>query len=577
MSQASQGPVRRGPPQRGAVGRSNPRRNVTTSNNNNNQSRRRQQRRPQGRRVTRPAPVTNFTTPWFVAASGSITPRSPAGVLMQAQMHPASFPETPYSRACHDFTQRVERRIQLQLRCTTATTTGCRIACVVINDPTWNDQEPTYDLVQSMVANGRGCEFTVTGTQTFQRNFHVETTTRLLSNAMSAGNTTGISCGVVVVYLLSPPIALAGDGAFNWSLQMQVVLDLHGPTAGFMEFAQSGNITPSPAVTSWSLVLTKDAAAQAIHSNWWNSHSGSAWLAGGCYIRFPSTQPTTEDVVTITGTPCLFAVYQCNAATRGWMNNDSKVDVVAYIVTWEEPSSSVQQWVGFRPGDLKYAQAQAVGHTGAIPHGKEMCARYQTLNNVKWSDIFALPATQGGLTHTWGNEDRVVISFTLVYSCKYTKPVYGSDRTVMNMAQWAEAQAALQGVVSALAASEPSTVEPVYDPDDDTCCSSEDEIPTVETPAFSPEDEADLGFRLAASCASSRSSDGSRQRRFSFGCEADLGPSPMELLASMILQRRSTRNSPVFGLRQVPPGSHLNQFQSMSGTNSENPVRSTRL
>lgn len=501
---------------------------------------------------------------------------------MQAQMHPASFPETPYSRACHDFTQRVERKIQLQLRCTTATTTGCRIACVVINDPTWNDQEPTYELVQSMVANGRGCEFTVTGTQTFQRNFHVETTTRLLSNAMSGGNTTGISCGVVVVFLLSPPVALAGDGTFNWSLQMQVVLDLHGPTAGFMEFAQSGNVVPSPAVTSWSLTLTKAAADANIPENWWNSHTASAWLAGGCYIRFPAAQPTTEDTITFTGTPCLYAVYQCNAATRGWMNNDSQVGVVGYIVTWEEPSSSVQQWVGFRPGDLKYARAQAVGHTGAIPHGKEMCARYQTLNNTKWIDIFALPTTNGGLTHTWGNEDRVVISFTMVYSCKYTKPVYTADKTVMNMAQWAEAQAALQGAVARMALDpEPAVV------DFDDCASSDDDFAPQEGTGAHPtspspfpgelEDQADLGFRLAASCASSRSSDGSRQRRFSLGCEADLGPSPLELLASMILQRRSTQNSPVFGLRQEAPDSHSSQSESMSGPSSVRSVRSTRL
>lgn len=538
----------RQPSNTAAVGRG--RRNVTSNNNNNNNRQRARTRGPRrqgavrqqarwqnprarGRTVTTPSSSTYYNTPWFLAASGEIPSNAEAGPLYQMQLHPTNFPDTPYARVCSDYLMRVERRVEVQLRCTTATTTGTRLGMVVINDPTWYNQEPTREIVLSLIGNRMGSEYTVTSSTTQQRNFTVKTTTARLSNAPAQSNQTGVSTGVVVLYCLDPPIAITGEGHLRWDLMLRFNLELITPCAGFGNFVTGGSTpspgptppspTPQPSQGTFSLLLQADDIDLVIEAGvWLNDHQADAPLNGGWYLRLPSTRPSnvlTSPRIALVGNPYSYAVYTCNVVAYG-QNNRKEGHPIKYWVLWRDTLSSVNQFVGFMSSDYAYALNMANCVEGAIPGGHQLCVRYATedARTVTWKDLFKVASTDAVRLNTAGRLDDNVgtvytITFNLVKTSKWSKLIYPTGEELQNPQNGLTAN-----------------VRAVLLDDTDGWSEAEDEVHNAESEDV---DEVDAGFHLAASYASSHHSDGSRQRSISCHTSATYETS-LDTLAQLV-------------------------------------------
>lgn len=552
----TRGEVRR--PQSAAVGRSN-RRNVTRQPSQQRQNRRNQwRRRPNmGRAITTHGSATTYNTPWFLAASGEIPSTADSGPLYQMQLHPTNFPDTPYARVCSDYLMRVERRVQVQLRCTTATTTGTRLGMVVINDPTWYNQEPTRDVVLSLIGNKMGSEYTVTSTTTQQRNFTVKTTTTRLSNAPAQTNQTGVSTGVIVLYCLDPPVAITGQGHLRWDLMLKLDLELITPCAGFGDFVSGGSQpgpgpspgpTPQPTDGTFSIQLQAEDIDEVIeHGVWLNDHQADAPLAGGWYLRLPGQRPSyalQTPRIGITGNPYSYAVYTCNVVAYG-ENNKEEGHPIKYWVLWRDTLSSVNQFVGFMSSDYAYALNMANCVEGAIPSGHQLCIKYSTQHAdvVKWKDVFKVAVSNATRLETASamNDTKATlytITFSLVKKSKWSKLIYPSGSLIENPENGLTWQTASRSAPITAA------IDSVDSPDG----SIDDEEDEQQVSDF--DDEPDAGFHLAARYASSHHSDGSRQRNFSCHTSASWETLP-EILAQLvsgvvrspIIRRTSTSSS----------------------------------
>lgn len=438
----------------------------------------------------------------------------------------------------------------------------------------------TREIMLSLIANRMGSEYTVTSSTTQQRNFRVPTTTRTLSNSTSnTNNQIGYSSGIVCLYLLDSPVALTGTGALKWDLMIRFDLTLIGPCSGFLDFATSGGSGPDPGPTpgptptptsSFTITMLASHADDIMTDGvWLNNHSGDSWLAGGYYLRFPDTRPSQvvadaqdgRDIV-ITGNPQCFAVYRCSVVAQG-MTNDQIEYPIVWWATWHDVASKVIQVVGFKSSDKNYAQSQVRKEEGAIPHGHQLCLCYTTQQAaaLRWKDVFkitlwdAFSYATNSLTNDL--DTNYQITFTLVYTTKYTTPVYPNTNRV------------LANPTEGLGDTEASGFTLRQMIDDFTDSLELDDCPepaseVAEGISQTPtNDEPDAGFLLAANCASSHSSDGSKQR--SFSCQASAS---LETFQDTLLQLLSgVVRSPI--IRPTPTSSSPQPVEQESDSYQE--------
>lgn len=304
----------------------------------------------------------------------TVSSDTPPGPLENLVLHPTTFPNTPYYTQCQHHTHRRERTWHVDIRVTTASNTGFRAAVLLLADPRMLGRTLPSSVIWSAVMNQTGAIATSTGTGSTRATFRVPATTPTLSNsALNSALTTtvGFAAGSIAVYLLDPPIGITGNSKVTVTVLARVELTLIGPITGFMAWTQDPTPGPGPAppVPKPGFVyrMTKDGLIPL------NSHTASAWLAGGCYWQLPD-QPGDAH---ISGECWTFAVYQVSTYTPyNWQDNDSINHDPRYLVTWMEPGSPVLQIVGF----VRYEDAknQALGHTSLVGHGSENCITYHS-------------------------------------------------------------------------------------------------------------------------------------------------------------------------------------------------------
>lgn len=375
-------------------------------------------RRGRGRgNIPRTAKQTRQPGLWWLMGQFQVGATSPPGSIELLVLHPSNFPNTPYSAACMHHTHRMERRWDLKIEVTTATTTGARVAVFALPDPDWNPRTISQEMVWGSCLNGMGTLATVTGTGQTVSQFTLRTATNRLSNAHPDGrNYLGYAAAVLVVYLLEPPIALTGTVGLKVSVLARVDLEVYNPIPGFLAFTADVNPGPGPGpqptTSAWALTIPQSKVATAVETIWYNSHTASAWLAGGIYMRFPATKPTDSTKVNITGVPKSFAVYTASTQAENWHDNSGNIKTPKYFTTWYEPGSAVCQIVGFET--FENAANQARGETGLVPHGAECCLIYSGTPKA-WSDYWEIPSNAAS-----------TINFVEVMTTPSSKPVYAA-------------------------------------------------------------------------------------------------------------------------------------------------------
>lgn len=382
-----------------------------------------------------------YTTPWFVAASGSISGEDTPRVICQSLLHPNSFGGTPYADACKHYTMRRELNWRFQIRITCATTTGTRMCFSVIQDPSWNGNQMTPEYATNMVSNGQGTEVTATAATTRSTRFSVRGPTRNLSNAAPAeNNLLGYAAGVLNGYLLNPPIALAGGSVLQWTLSAQVDLLLINPSSGFGDFTTSNPDTPVHPHVAWTINIGN--VQSAMPDTWVNSHNASVWLDGGNYLHIPSKRPQllnttlTSGGTSISGNPLTFAVYTMNVVTQHWQNDyKNESPQPTYFVTWHEPASGVLQMVGFT--NLQDARNMAGGHTGLVRQGHQYSLHYNwptEATQKQWDYFFEFTGSSQfiGVGQTNGviTDRSGMIAFSLVEQTKSSQSWYDTSGRV---------------------------------------------------------------------------------------------------------------------------------------------------
>lgn len=331
---------------------------------------------------------------WWLMGQFQVSSTTPSGPLELMVLHPTTFPGTPYAAMCMHHTHRIEHRWELNIEITTATTTGARVAVFALPDPDWNPGTIPPEMVWGSCLNGMGTLATVTGTGQHRSRFVMTTSTRRLSNAVPpTSNYLGYAAAVIVVYLLEKPIALTSTGALTITVMARVSMQVVNPIPGFLAFATAPmpgpGPEPHPTTAAWSIQIANSKATTNIPSTWYNSHTGSAWLAGGIYLKLPDTRPTSGDYI-VSGNPRGFTVYTLTVNATNWHNNRGTTRTPKYFTTWYEPLSSVCQIVGFE--QLENAINQAKGETGLIPSGVESCLIYSGTPK-SWSTYFTLNVT----------------------------------------------------------------------------------------------------------------------------------------------------------------------------------------
>lgn len=354
---------------------------------------------------------------WWLMGQFQVSSTSPTGPLELMVLHPTTFPDSPYAAQCMHHTHRIERRWELSIEITTATTTGARVAVFALPDPDWNPGTIPPEMVWGSCLNGMGSLATVTGTGQHKSRFVLNTSTRRLSNAVPpTSNYLGYASAVIVVYLLERPLALTGSGAMTVSVMARVSMQVVNPIPGFLSFVTTPTPGPGPephpTTQSWSIQIANGKATTNITSTWYNSHVGSAWLAGGIYLKMPSTRPTSGDI-TVQGEPKAFTVYTSTVQAINWHNNRGTTRTPRYFVLWFEPGSYACQMVGFEKAENAINQAKK--ETGLVPSGVESCLIYSGTPK-SWSAYFTLSATGAN-----------TIGFVEYATTAFSQPIYSSS------------------------------------------------------------------------------------------------------------------------------------------------------
>lgn len=347
----------------------------------------------------RPSPASQE---WWMLGEFTATQDTEPGVLETVMLHPTTFPNTPYSAACAHFTHRREVVWEFDVHITTASTTGVRAAVGVIPDPNWDPRAVSRSMLWGMVGNGMAKMVAGTGTHSRDSRLRVRGATDRLSNAQpSQGNWLGYSCGMFTCMLLDPIQGVTGNFHVTIVVLARVQLQCTTPVPGFLAWAS--NFVEPKIGKYWIRVKQADQSMPL------NSHTASAWLAGGKYLRL------AQDVVSAVMADkwVMFGVYTVSHHGIQWENNDQVKHDPRYYVLWHEPGSGVAQMIGFE--DLANAQSQAAGSTGMVPHGAELCVSYN--GNAKWNERFESVANGTSLLFTliWrsGNAYEASVPATL--------------------------------------------------------------------------------------------------------------------------------------------------------------------
>lgn len=332
------------------------------------------------------------------------------GVLANQILHPTEFPNSPYASACAHHTHRREFSWEIKCYVTTAANTGFRACAIILPNPeVANTSSLPQELVWSAIQTRSATMMTSTGTGAATARIRVPTTTGQLSNAAPPSSTyVGFCSGSIAVVLLNAPIGVTANTSVTITVLGRVSMQVLGPMTGFMAWANTPTPGPSPTPSPGFSLIVANPATDNVPIN---SHTASAWLAGGCYLHLPATRPTWAN-----GALWSFAVYTADHQGINWQDNDSQSFEPYFYTVWHEPASGVIQVVGF--ANRNYAQLQAEGETGAIPHGAELCITYQN-KQVPWNTRFENMATTNATIH-----------FSLVYKGKNASQLWAATATL---------------------------------------------------------------------------------------------------------------------------------------------------
>lgn len=327
-------------------------------------------------------------------------------------------------------TQRTERCWQFQAFITTCTVTGCRLGLVALPDPGYdNSTEITPQMVWGAVMNRRGTMVDASGVRGTRTMFAIRTPTSHLSNAtpQQPNNMVGYSAAILILYCLSPPIALHETVTLNATVLARCHLRCTNPAPGFglyqLPLYHTDPQIPPGARPQWILEVASTAYNQSSATStegmykqgFVDYHNGGAWCAGGWYFQFygwggpAPNSPSSGSYVTIYGQPHRMAVYKCEVPQLPWEDNDSKRKIPKYFASFTNPITYDAKLIGFQT--LEHAMMQARGDTGMIPHGAELCIRYN--KTPTWKESFP---------HSDGSGSRIALKFYMVWQSEKSYP-----------------------------------------------------------------------------------------------------------------------------------------------------------
>lgn len=342
-------------------------------------------------------------------------------------------------------TQRQEARWEMQAFVTTATFTGCRLGILALSDPGYDGASLSPQLVWGAIMNQKGTMVEASGTSGKRTKFAVATPTHALSNATppQPNNMVGYAAAVAILYCLQAPIALHETMDLSVTVMARCLIRCSNPIPGYALYqtpiAHTDHNVPEGAKPTWILNVaatpyndTKPGASSTMYrGEWVKSHNGGAWLAGGYYMYFmhwgqaapkdgvPSTNTTSSGYgpVTIYGDPKRCCVYTTDDTFPLWQDNDKANKRPKYFVTHVNPIHHSVWLVGFQL--LEHAMMQARGDTGMVPHGAELCIRYNQIPT--WQESF--PKSTGS---------TIDLKFYLLYESEKPYPFGGPIYNAIN-------------------------------------------------------------------------------------------------------------------------------------------------
>lgn len=293
----------------------------------------------------------------------------------------------------------------------------------MISDPTYRGGI-TNEAVWGGIANGRGTMVNTSGNTSRRARFTVVGSTSMLSSALAPDNNNylGYSNGMLVVWLLDPPLGLSDGSSISCTLLGRCMLTLHNPFPGFlyMQLNPGPGIPPSTE-PSWRLEYNVPDMTAQMEQHWWVDHNGDAWVAGGYYFVFYDHQQAMP--AECKGKPLCNAVYQApmNLWPEWWTNYERRA-VPKYFATWQHPSSRWIYMIGFE--ELTHAIQQASYNTGAIPANVQLCIRYHN-PPPNWLEFCLGPM----------ESTKLKIEFFQVYVDEQAFPVYTTSSSLTALPQ----------------------------------------------------------------------------------------------------------------------------------------------
>lgn len=263
----------------------------------------------------------------------------------------------------------------------------------------------TADVVWGSIANGRGCMIDCVGNRSREARFQITSATPRLSNStpQAQDSLLGFASAMLHGWLLQAPIGIEASSFLSMTVLARCCLETYNPIPGFAMMQSpyllaTPNIAPNTPI-SW-MIKTTTVKGVSMNSNgqkWALGHIGDAWLAGGWYLQFwgaggnapqVGSTPTSNSVVTITGTPKKGCVYICNSNFPEWETNRGIHMIPKYFATFWSPISGTITLVGF--SSYEDAVNQASGNTGMVPPNTELCVKYAY--EPKWDDFHLMNA-----------------------------------------------------------------------------------------------------------------------------------------------------------------------------------------
>lgn len=277
------------------------------------------------------------------------------------------------------------------------------MAVIALPDPSFNNYMIAPELVWGAVMNRRGTMVEASGRTGRRTAFRIQTSTTTLSNASPPeSNMLGYSAGILILYCLQPPIAVNTDTELAITVMGRCLLQCLNPVPGYALFQtpihhQGSTVAPG-AAPAWVLEVDATNTNNTISDKWIGYHYGGAWLAGGYYTEWynwggnaPKYNSSSSgqsfeqsDGVSIWGRPLRMAVYTSDLTFPYWEDNDKSKKVPRYFVTFVNAIHHSVNIVGFQL--LEHAMMQARGDTGMVPHGAELCLRYD--KKPKWKEVY---------------------------------------------------------------------------------------------------------------------------------------------------------------------------------------------